>query len=59
VIPIDREHRRSEATLGSDILTEVFIIVKQNHLGDGYNIISGFFSGGAGGERRHGQFLTM
>jgi hypothetical protein len=49
VIPIDREHPRSEATLGSDILTKVFIIVKQNHREDGCIIISVVFSGGFGG----------
>jgi hypothetical protein len=35
--------------LGFDILAKVFTIVKQKHLGDGGNIISGVFPGGAGG----------
>jgi hypothetical protein len=49
VIPIHREHRRSEATLGFDILAKVFTIVKQKHLRDESNIISDLFPGGCGG----------
>ena len=45
----DRGQHRSEATLDFVILTKVSIIVKQNQLRDGYNIISGFFSGGGRG----------
>jgi hypothetical protein len=50
VIPIDGEHRRSEATLVSVIVVEVFTIVNENDdHGDSTRIISGGFGGVRGG----------
>jgi hypothetical protein len=49
VIPIDREHRRSEATLAFVILDKVFTIVKENNVGKGDSIIISAFLGGCRG----------
>ena len=49
MIPIDVDHRRSEATLGVDILTKVVNIVNQNDTRDRFNIIPWVFPRGARG----------
>jgi len=51
VIPIDVDRRRSEATLGVDILTKVDNMVNQNDTRDRFNIILWVFPGGAGRRR--------
>jgi hypothetical protein len=49
VIPSDREHHRSEATLGVDILNKVFTIVKENNPWNCDSTIISAFLAGAGG----------